>query len=102
MTAKNIKTLGEIKGILYQYREELGKKYKVKEIGVFGSYVRDENVKKSDIDVLVEFREPIGLFKFMELEEYLEDLLGTKVDLVTKEALKPYIGKRILEEVNYL
>jgi predicted nucleotidyltransferase len=49
--------------------------------------------------VLVEFEEPIGLFEFMDLEFYLSDLLDTKVDLVSKKALKPYIGKRILEEV---
>jgi predicted nucleotidyltransferase len=51
------------------------------------------------VDVLVEFEEPIGLFEFMELEEYLSDLLGVKVDLVSKKALKPHIGERILQEV---
>lgn len=53
----------------------------------------------SDIDILVEFEKPIGLFKFLELEEHLSQLLGRKVDLVSKNALKPHIGKYILDEV---
>lgn len=71
----------------------------MKTIGVLGSYVRGEENKKSDVDVLVEFEEPIGLFEFMDLEMYLSTLLGVKVDLVSKKALKTYIGKRVLEEV---
>ena len=55
--------------------------------------------EKSDVDVLVEFEEPVGLFEFMDLEAYLTGLLGVKVDLVSKKALKPHIGKHILEEV---
>jgi len=74
----------------------------VKEIGVFGSFVKGEQRKKSDVDILVELEEPIGLFKFMDLEEYLGKLLKLKVDLVTKGALKPKIGEHILEEVVYL
>ena len=102
MDQKGPKVLKEIKKVLAARKGELAKKYGVKEIGVFGSYVRGEQGERSDVDILVEFREPIGLFKFMELEEYLGYILGRKVDLVTKEALKPYIGKRILEEVSYL
>jgi predicted nucleotidyltransferase len=71
----------------------------VKTIGVFGSYVRGEQKATSDVDVLVEFEQPIGLFEFMALENYLTELLGVKVDLVSKKALKPYIGKHILAEV---
>lgn len=97
-----MKTLQEIKNILVKHKEKLKRNYKVKEIGIFGSCVRRKQRKRSDIDVLVEFREPIGLFEFMDLEEYLENLLGTKIDLVSKKALKPYIGKYILEEVVYL
>ena len=81
---------------------ELEEKYKVKEIGVFGSYVRGEQKKRSDIDILVEFKEPIGLFEFMDLEEFLKNLLGVKVDLVSKKALKPIIGKYILRETVYI
>lgn len=80
-------------------KTELKKRFKVKTIGVFGSYVRSEQGVNSDVDVLVEFEEPVGLFEFMALENYLSDLLGVKVDLVSKKALKPHIGEHILEEV---
>jgi uncharacterized protein len=88
-----------IKRTLLLHKSELQKRFKVKNIGVFGSYVRGEQKQQSDIDVLVEFEEPVGLFEFMDLEFYLTDLFGVKVDLVSKKALKPRIGKRILEEV---
>jgi hypothetical protein len=88
-----------IRRTLLQHKPELRKKFKVKSIGVFGSYARGEQKSGSDIDVLVEFEEPIGLFEFMDLEMYLSRLLGVKVDLVSKKALKPYIGERILKEV---
>lgn len=94
--------LNEIKEILKQNKKELKDKYKIKKIGVFGSYVRGEEKKRSDIDILVEFSEPVGLFEFMDLEEYLEKLLGVKVDLVSKKALKPRIGQHILKEVVYI
>lgn len=88
--------------IIMNLREKmpvLREKYKVKDLGVFGSYVRGEQKKGSDLDILVEFQEPVGLFKFMELEEFLEKNTGVKIDLVSKKALKPRIGKHILEEV---
>jgi predicted nucleotidyltransferase len=78
---------------------ELEKRYAVKTLGVFGSYVRGEQGSESDLDLLVEFSSLPGLLKFIELEYYLSDLLGIKVDLVMKEALKPSIGARILKEV---
>ena len=95
-------TIDEIKKTLAKHKDELVSKYKVQDIGVFGSYVRGEQVKGSDLDVLVTFREPIGLFKFIGLEYRLEELLGVKVDLVSKNALKPRIGERILREVVYV
>ena len=90
-----------IKRTLVQHKAELRKKFKVKTLGVFGSYVRGEQKQGSDVDILVEFSEDaeIGFFKFLDLEEFLSRKLGVKVDLVTKDALKPYIGKRILQEV---
>ena len=93
---KNVET---IKRTLFDHKADLREKFKVKNIGVFGSYVRGEQKGSSDVDVLVEFDDPIGLFEFMKLENYLSDLLGVKVDLVSKKALKPHIGERILEEV---
>ena len=98
------KTLDEIKRILKEHEKELKEKYRIKEIGIFGSYLRGEAKESSDIDILVEFEShaKISLLDFVELENYLSDLLGVKVDLVEKSALKPRIGKQILSEVIYL
>ena len=97
-----MRTLEEIKKILEKQKEILKQKYRVKEIGVFGSYVRDKTGKGSDLDILVEFERSIGLLKFVNLENYLCDILGVKVDLVMRDALKPRIGKHILKEVVYI
>ena len=94
-----MKDIESIKHILAGEKAKLRKKFKVETIGVFGSYVHGEQRVSSDLDVLVEFKEPVGLFEFMALENYLSDLLGVKVDLVSKKALKPHIGEHILEEV---
>jgi hypothetical protein len=61
-------------------------------------YAGNKNTRAT-IDVLVEFEEPVGLFEFMQLENYLSDQLGVKVDLVSKKALKPHIGEHIMQEV---
>jgi uncharacterized protein len=84
---------------LRQSMPELEQRYKVKTLGVFGSYVHGEQHNSSDLDLLVEFNEPPSLFKFLEMEYYLSDLLDIKIDLVMKDTLKPAIGKRILKEV---
>ncbi len=97
--ALEMKTLDEILKILEQQRDFIRDKYKVKEIGIFGSYVRGEAKKTSDVDILVEFEKTPSLLKFIELENYLSDTLGVKVDLVEKKGLKPRIGKYILQEV---
>ncbi|MBW6470675.1 MAG: nucleotidyltransferase family protein [Methanosarcinaceae archaeon] len=97
-----MKTTENIKEILVEHRAELKKLFKVQEIGLFGSYVRDQQNESSDVDILVEFDEPIGLISFVGLKNYLSDLLGVEVDLVMKNALKPRIGKRILKEVVYV
>ncbi|MFH1008306.1 MAG: nucleotidyltransferase family protein [Candidatus Latescibacterota bacterium] len=96
-----MKTLAEIQKVLQQKKPILVEKYGVKELGVFGSYVRGEQKNASDLDVLVELEEPIrmDLIAFIEMENYLSDLLGMKVDLVMKEDLKPRIGKHVLSEV---
>jgi uncharacterized protein len=84
---------------LRQDMPELERRYKVKTLGIFGSYIRGEQHQGSDLDLLVEFIDPPSLLRFLEMEYYLSDLLGVKVDLVMKDALKPVIGKRILNEV---
>jgi hypothetical protein len=76
----------------------LEERYRVESLGVFGSYVRHEQRPDSDLDVLVTFRESPGLLKFIELENYLSGVLGVKIDLVMKDALKPHIGQYILNE----
>ena len=97
-----MKTLEEIKQWLGQHKPLLQERYKVRELGVFGSYVREEQTEASDVDVLVEFSEIPSLLKFVNLENYLSDSLGVKVDLVHKSGLKPRIEERILAEVVYL
>ncbi len=98
MQLKSMKTLEEIKNILARHKAKLRKRYSVKELAVFGSCVKGMSKKGSDIDILVEFEKPIGFFDFLDLEERLEHLLGIKIDLVSKKALKPHIGKYILDE----
>jgi len=77
-------------------------KYHIAEVGLFGSFVREENKNSSDLDILVEFEEYPSAFEYIDLEDYLSQKLGVKVDLANKETLKKYIGKRILAEVEYL
>ena len=92
----------QIKTILKRQKPKIAEEYKVKEIGIFGSYVRGEQKKNSDLDLLVELKSPISLLKFIALENYLSKLFGVKVDLVMKGALKPRIGRHILSEVQMI
>ncbi len=91
--------LKKIKNTLREYRPVLEQEYKVREIGIFGSFVRGEQRKRSDLDILVDFCAPISLLRFIKLENRLSELLGIKVDLVMKDSLKPRIGSHILKEV---
>jgi uncharacterized protein len=95
-------TLTEIKNKLTALKPELHQRFGVSEIGVFGSWVRGEQKESSDIDVLVDFDQDIGLFEIMELEEYLEETFGCKVDVAPRRSLRKYIGQHILAEVEYL
>ena len=97
-----MRRLEEIQEILRQKKPILRERFKVKEIGIFGSFVRGEEKDTSDLDILVELQRPVGLIKFVGLQNYLSDELGEKVDLVTKSALKPRIKKNILSEVVYV
>lgn len=92
----------EIIDIIRKNKPEIESRYGVQRLGLFGSYVRKRQKKKSDIDILVTFSRDIDLFEFLDLREYLESRLQTKVDLVMSSALKPAIGKRILAEVEYV
>jgi uncharacterized protein len=97
-----MKTLEEVTQWLLLNKSALQERYQVRELGIFGSYIRREQTETSDVDVLVEFSEIPSLLKFVNLENYLSDSLGVKVDLVHKGGLKPRIGERILAEVVYL
>ncbi len=96
-----MKTLPEIKQILQDQKPYLAERYGVTVIGVFGSYVRNEQRDDSDIDILIELEDPprIDLMDLVNLEYYLSDVLGTKVDVAIKKNLRKRIGKRILSEV---
>jgi hypothetical protein len=97
-----MKTLDKIKQGLQAQKPALVARYKIKEIGIFGSYVRGQQQSKSDLDILVDFEEYPSLFEFVALEQELSDSLGVKVDLVMKSGLKPRLGQHILREVVYL
>lgn len=92
----------ELRRILRQHLPLLRESYGVEWLGLFGSYVRGEASPKSDLDLLVRFHQTPGLIRFVQLENYLSDLLGLRVDLVMAEALKPNIGQRVLAEVESL
>jgi predicted nucleotidyltransferase len=96
-----MKTLKEIEKIIKQHQRELEEKYKVKKIGVFGSYARGDQSEDSDIDILVEFKEPVG-FLFIHLADFLEEILESEVDLVTPDAIKPNRRSYIMEDVSYV
>jgi len=93
-----ILSLEKILDILRQQIPTLAERYSVETLEVFGSYVRSEQNKDSDLDILVTFKEAPSLLTFIAIENYLSDLLGVKVDLVMKDSLKPKIGEQILSE----
>lgn len=97
-----MRTRQDVFKILSQNLAQLKNEYGVKKIGVFGSFVRGEQENDSDIDILVEFSQAVGMVKFLQLENNLQGLLNAKVDLVTKPALKKHIGRRIMHEVEYV
>jgi len=74
----------------------------VEQIGLFGSFVRDEASLESDIDLLVDIKKELKTFRnFLALNYYLEDIFKRKVELITKQSLSPYIGPHILNTVEY-
>jgi len=93
-----MRELEEIKNEIRKSMPILKDKYKVKTIGVFGSYIRGEQGKRGEIDILVDFYETIDLFTFIELEEFLSEKLGVKVDQMMRDTLKPRIRNSILKE----
>lgn len=98
-----MKNFEEIKDILIKHKQELRKKYEIKRIGVFGSYTRGEQNERSDIDILVELGRPLGL-EFVNLADYLEKILGERVEVVTPLALKqkPRLWESVQKDLIYV
>ncbi len=84
---------------LEELKEEVGNRYKVRRMGLFGSFVRSQESETSDVDILVEFEQGADLLDLVGLGDFLEEKLGRKVDLVTKKALRPEIRDRVIREV---
>lgn len=89
----------EIQAKLQAQKARLAEEYGVSDLGVFGSIARGEGGDGSDVDILVTLDRPIGLIRFVGLEQEIEDLLGVEVDLTTREGLKPWMRDRVDDEV---
>lgn len=85
--------------LLKQKNAEMERKFGVKSLLLFGSVARGEATAASDVDLLVEFNRPVGYFGLFALQDYLETLLGCRVDLGTPDSLKPYIRERVMGEL---
>ncbi len=92
----------EVIGILKEHQKDIAEKYGVKSLALFGSVARDEAKLASDVDLLVEFDRPVGLFGLFALQDYLETLLGCSVDLGTPDSLKPRLRSSVLAECVYV
>lgn len=91
--------IGEIKSIIKNNSQNISTRFKAEVIGIFGSYARGEEKKDSDIDILVKFEKGATLFDLVELSEYLENILGIPVDVVSQRALHPMIKDEVLKEM---
>ncbi|NJK56181.1 MAG: nucleotidyltransferase family protein [Pleurocapsa sp. SU_5_0] len=94
-----MKTLADFKQILSQDKTLLREQYRVTRLGIFGSYARGEETPESDLDILIDYEQAPTLFQLVELRDYLSKQVGLKVDLVTKNGLKPRMQARVLSEV---
>jgi predicted nucleotidyltransferase len=95
------KELETIKQKIAQNKDYLKETYGVEEIGIFGSFARGDSNSDSDVDIAIELSQkiPVGLFDFARIRFYLEELLGKKVDLITKTGIKPLIRDKILGQL---
>lgn len=96
-----MKQLTVIKQILQELKPELARKFHVRSIGLFGSVVRDDFSPSSDIDIVVDFDQPIGI-EFIDLAYYMEQHLQKKVDLVSRKGIKEKYFKAIEREIVYV
>lgn len=102
MKARIKKRLEDIERVLKESKPLLAERFKVRRLGIFGSYLRGEQKVNSDLDLLVEFSEPVSLFDFIRLEDFIAGILGVKVDLVMRDALKPRIKEKVIKEAQYV
>ena len=94
-----MRKLKQIQSILASSKAELRKRYKVRELGIFGSYSRGEQKKTSDVDILVKFNPNATLFDFVGLRNYLEEKLKIKVDVVSERGIRPELRNNIIKGV---
>jgi hypothetical protein len=92
----------EILDTLRSMRHELAARYHVRRIGIFGSYSKKHQTEQSDLDLVVEFDQPIGMMAFVHLKNLIADRLDIKVDLVTPDGLHPLIRDQVMHEVVYV
>jgi uncharacterized protein len=98
----SVQSKTDLLALIVNHRKQL-RELGVRRFGVFGSFVREQQSGDSDVDVVVEFEPGLKTFdNFINLAFYLETLFGRRVDLLTPESLSPYIGPRILAEVEYV
>ena len=97
-----IKSIHEIREVLSLQKQSLCEIYQITEIGIFGSYARGEETEASDIDILVHYETAPTFIMLVEFRAYLSQLFGLKVDVVTKNGLKPRIRERVLAEASYI
>jgi len=96
-----MKNLNQIQDILASYKDELFGKFRIKNMAIFGSYARNEQNGDSDVDILVEFDSPIGI-EFIDLANYLENVLKVDVDLVSRHGIKPKYFDEIKDDLKYV
>lgn len=96
-----MKSLQDIRNTLTTNKKSLFDKYGLRLLAIFGSYARNQQNDKSDVDILVEFERPVGI-EFIDLAQELEKILNVKVDLVSKKGLKPKYFQSISHELSYV
>jgi len=103
MRGKQSESLDDILGLLRNHGQEFHRKFKARELAVFGSFLRGDQNSRSDVDILVEFAPGGKTFdNYMELKIHLEEILGRKVDLITKSGLRSEIKRDVLSEAVYV
>ena len=98
MKGEKMSSLKSVKNSLISLKPYLQRKYNISSIALFGSYAREEQTDKSDIDILVDFKKTPDLLTFIEIEEFLKEKLKTTVDLIPQRKLKSQLKSQILNE----